>query len=132
LDRFVDTANARAEAYGGPAAYHIVVAVLDYHVPMTILLYSFFAGLLVTAAAGFTFANLSRSREMVAIVASGVSMYRIAIPVVFVGVVLNMLTIVNQEWVIPDMAEKLIRSKSDLFTTDHENEPVYFSPDGEN
>src|SRR4051812_7421296 len=71
----------------------LVWVVWDYYSPMVPFLYVYFSGLLVVAAMGFTFAGLSRSGEMVAMVSSGISMYRIAAPVVVVGFLLNALAL---------------------------------------
>ena len=47
-------------------------------------------------------------------VSSGISMHRIAAPIVVVGGLLNVLTLLDQEWVIPDLAYRLTRSKSQV------------------
>jgi len=105
--------------------------IFDYDGPMLLLIYVYFSGLLVVAAAGFTFAGLARSGEVVAMVAGGISMYRVAMPVLIVGCVLNSLTIFSQELVIPGLAPKLARSKSALKRQDVQRQPVLFAADGQ-
>ncbi len=86
----------------------------DYYGPMVLLVYSFLSGLLVTAAMGFTLTGLARNREIIAVISSGISMYRIAAPVVVAGCLLNLLTLPVQEYLIPPVKEKLARSKNHI------------------
>ena len=113
LDEFLEAGRERAAEFGGvlPATLWTIG---DYYGPVTVLLYVFFSGLIAVAAMGFTFAGLSRNGELVAMVTSGLSMYRIAAPVVLVGCLLNLLTLPSQELLIPSMAEKLARPKSQV------------------
>jgi lipopolysaccharide export LptBFGC system permease protein LptF len=121
LDEFLAAGRKRAELLlgadgGAPGvlqlAAGIVWTVADYYGPMVLLVYTFLSGLLVTAAMGFTFTALARNREIIAVIGSGISMYRIAAPVVVVGFGLNLLTLPVQEYLIPPVKEKLARSKS--------------------
>lgn len=118
-----------------PGTYAQVVrtiwAIIDFNGPVLLLLYTYFAGLLVVGAVGFTFAHLARAGEIVAMVSSGISMYRVAMPVLIIGSLLNGLTILNQELLIPQLAAKLARSKSDLKRMYVRHEPVMFAPDGQ-
>lgn len=129
LDEFLEAGRLRADAFGGviPATLWTIV---DYYGPVAMLLYVFFSGLLVVAAAGFTFAGLTRTGELVAMVTGGISMYRICAPVVILGCLLNALTLPLQELVIPKMADKLARSKSQVKLDTAGGFPVQFAPDG--
>lgn len=106
-----------------------IVMVADFYGPVIVLLYVFFSGLLVTAAMGFTLTAMQRARELTAIVAGGVSLYRVAAPVLVVGIGLNALTLPLQEWVIPAVAAKLARSKSEVEHRTIENFEVYYAND---
>jgi lipopolysaccharide export system permease protein len=72
------------------------------------------SGVIITVAATFTLARMQRSNELTAILASGTSLYRIAAPVVGVGLALNSLWIVDQELIIPEIAHKLARQHNDV------------------
>ena len=113
LDEFLAAGRERADRFGG-VVLGVLWTIADYYGPVVLLLYVFFSGLLVVAAMGFTFSALSRTRELTAMVTSGISMYRISAPVVIVGCLLNALTLPNQELIIPKLANKLARSKSQV------------------
>ncbi|MEM9789827.1 MAG: LptF/LptG family permease [Planctomycetota bacterium] len=86
----------------------------DYYVPLMLLIYVFFSGLVVLAAMGFTLSALSRQRELTAMVASGISLYRVALPLVITGAVLSAMALPVQELVIPRLSDKLARGKAEL------------------
>lgn len=130
MDEFVSAGRNFADRFGGSVALATLWKIFDYNGPMSLLLYVFFSGLLVMGAAGFTYAGMTRNSEIVAMVASGVSMYRIAMPVLVAGCVLNGATIVIQEFAIPGMANRLARGKGDMKYEGMRREPFYFAPDG--
>ena len=113
MDEFVKVGKDRAETSGG-----LLLATLwtvgDYYGPVLVLLYVFFSGLMVLAAMGFAVGSLARKGELTAMVSSGISMHRLAAPVVVMACLLNVITLFNQEVVIPNLAHKLTRSKSQL------------------
>ncbi len=113
MDEFVKAGRRRADEFGGPL-WATLWTVATYYGPVLALLYVFFSGLLVVGAMGFSFASLARSGELTAMVSSGMSMHRVAAPVVVVGCLLNVLTLLDQEFVIPRLAYKLTRSKSQV------------------
>jgi lipopolysaccharide export system permease protein len=104
-------------------------SVANYYGPLIPFLYVFFSGLLVVAAMGFTLAGLARTGELNAIVSSGVSMYRIAAPIVVAGFLLNLISIPNQEYVIPPLANKIIRGKSQLGSETVKPFEIYYAVD---
>ncbi len=131
LDEFVDVARERAaDGRWGGFAFQLVLTMLDYHIPMLVLVDVFLSGLVVVAAVGFTFNALTRNREVVAIVTGGISMYRIAAPVVVVGIAINALALPIQEFVIPSFAHRLVRSKSELKHGEAARYSIYYERDG--
>ncbi len=129
LDEFVDSARFRAGAEGGTLAFWLPYVIVDFFYPVVIMVYGFVSGILVVGAMGFTYAQLYRARELVAIVASGVSLYRVALPVLVVGAVLNCLVLPVQEFVIPRLAAKLARSPNDTRNPELMTYKVELSPD---
>ena len=59
------------------------------------------SGVIPVVAAAFTLMRLSRFNELTAMLAAGTPLLRIAAPVIFVGIVLNVLLVVDQELIIP-------------------------------
>lgn len=104
-------------------------AVGDYYGPIVILIYAFFSGLIVVAAMGFTLSGLGRNRELTAMVSSGISLYRVAMPILVTGIALNVLALPVQEFVIPHLAGKLSRKKSHIKNLRVEHYAFQYVPD---
>jgi len=131
VDEFIKAGEKYAKDHGGSKAWGALLAVFAYYPPMMMLVYVFVSGVLVVGAMGFTFGALLRSQEMMALVAGGVNMYRIAMPVLLVGCVLNLMNILTQELVIPRLADRLTVGKSELGGQENRKQPIWFSPDGQ-
>ncbi|NIA06366.1 MAG: LptF/LptG family permease [Actinobacteria bacterium] len=84
-----------------------IVSYYGYHL---FQYYQEFAGPMVVFAALFTLFRIRRDNETVVLLSSGISLYRLLWPVAMVGIVLNSLLIVNQELIIPRIADKLVRT----------------------
>ncbi len=92
-------------------AKQVVKNILVYYGYHLFQYYQEFAGPIVVFAALFTLFRIKRSRETVALLSSGISLYRLLWPVMLVGILLNGLLIVNQELIIPSIADKLVRKQ---------------------
>jgi len=79
-------------------------------------------------AAAFSFGRMVRSNELVAVMASGISLKRIIAPIVFLALLLTGLQVIDQELLIPPLADKLVRSHDDL--PGQESYDVKFIGDG--
>jgi len=90
-----------------------IFLVWDLWWPRLLQLLNFTSGLILVGAMGFTFAQLVRHRELVATMAGGVSLYRVARPVMVVAVLLLGVQVANQELVLPRLAPLLSRSIKD-------------------
>lgn len=87
-----------------------------------------FAGMITVVAASFSFGRMVRSNELVAIMASGVSLKRIIGPIVFLALLLTGVLVIDQELIIPRLADKLVRSHDDI--PGQESYDVRFISDG--
>ena len=96
----------------------------DYYFYQTFLFFVHLSGIIPVVAAAFTLMRLSRFNELTALLAAGVPLLRIAMPIVLAGVVLNGLMIVDQEVVIPALLPKLTRSHDDVHRTDVKTFPI--------
>lgn len=128
LDEFLKAGREHADRLGGviPATAWVMA---DYYGPVLLLIFSAMSGLLVVAAMGFTIAQLQRTREITAILASGISLYRVAAPVLIAGFAINLLVLPVQELAIPPLAEKLVRSKSQVGQPTITDKPVHYARD---
>jgi lipopolysaccharide export system permease protein len=88
--------------------------IFDLYFHKAFLFFVQLSGFIPVVAAAFTLLRFSRFNELTAIMAAGVPLQRVAIPVVVVGVAVNLSLYPLQEFVIPPMAPKLNRSVDDL------------------
>src|SRR5204863_1172282 len=86
LDHFVDKARAMAGQQAGffSMAKAILWLVFDFEGPRLFQFYAYLHGLVAIGAMGFTLAQMHRHRELVAVMASGVSLQRVAMPFIIV------------------------------------------------
>lgn len=116
LDEF--TSAARAMGGGGERALLTVWAVVslavDFHAPRLFQFYAYLLGLTSVGAMAFTFAQMHRAREFTAIMASGVSLYRVAWPVLVAAFGLNVVHLFNANMILPRLAPLLLRSHEHL------------------
>ena len=70
-------------------------------------------GVIIVAAAAFTMARMNHTNELTAMLASGVSMHRVVWPIVLCAMLMGGLLILDQELVVPGVADKLARGRDD-------------------
>ncbi|MHC4244629.1 MAG: LptF/LptG family permease [Planctomycetota bacterium] len=73
-----------------------------------------FAGMITVVAASFSFSKMVHSNELVAVMASGVSLKRIIAPIVLLALLLTGVLVIDQEFVIPSLADQLVRSHDEI------------------
>ncbi len=84
--------------------------VLDFWWPQLIQLGVHLLGMVMIAGAGFTLTQMVRHRELVAMLASGLSLRRAARPILFCAVMLSLGQLAIQEYVLPRIAPLLTRT----------------------
>lgn len=82
---------------------------VDLWGPRLLQLFNYLVGVVLVAAMGFTCAQLVRHREFVALLASGVSLHRIARPFLLVAALVCGVQVVNQEVFVASIAPLLVR-----------------------
>ena len=70
-------------------------------------------GVIIIAAAAFSLARMNRTNELTAILASGVSLHRVLLPIVLGAVGLNLLVVLDNEVAIPAYKHQLVHSRDD-------------------
>lgn len=88
--------------------------IISYYVPNLFLYFSQLSGVITLFACLLTVARTRRFNELTAVLSSGVSLYRIAVPVIIFGVATTFLLIVDTELLIPSVAHKLARRHDDV------------------
>jgi len=80
----------------------------------TTLYFRDFAGMITVVAASFSFGRMVRSGELVAMMASGVSLKRVIMPVILLAILFTAVLVIDQECIIPPLADKLVRDQDDI------------------
>ncbi|MBI1369467.1 MAG: LptF/LptG family permease [Planctomycetes bacterium] len=129
FDEFVQAAQ-RIEGGWWAHAWGVMNAMVDFYGPILFLLFVYLVGLPPVGAAGFTLAALIRNRELVAMMAGGISLHRVALPILVVGFAANVLMVADQELVLPAMAQKLGRTRAEIKLGQIRQTPIRLMPDG--
>lgn len=114
LEYYINAAKAIHKREEVAVVFAFVRVVVDFYVPMCMMMYVYMSGIVVVAAMGFTVTALQRTRELTAVVASGVSLRRVAMVLAVAGFGLNLLAAPVQEWALPPLAYNALRSRRDL------------------
>ncbi len=134
-DKFIDAVNHMDPAAGGVRKFTLVaLGVFDIWWPRLLQLFNYLVGLVLVAAMGFTFTQLVRNRELVAVLAGGVSLHRVARPVLIVAACVMGLRWINSECILshPKIAPLLTREPSDIGRRSWSEFPVRLIPDAAN
>ena len=113
-----------AEASATGTLLGVLYNVADFYFFQSFLFFNHLSGIIPVVAAAFTLMRLSRFNELTAVMAAGVPLLRVAMPIILAGVVLNALVIVNQELVIPNLSEKLSRDRDEMHGGTGEQFPI--------
>jgi len=111
LDMFV---NMDEFTEHGLPARTVVGNILDYYWPNLLVYFAQLSGMITMFACLAVVARMRNLHEMTAILASGVSLYRIAQPVLLFGFVTTGLMVMDTEWFIPAVAHKLARDHDEV------------------
>lgn len=104
--------------------------VVDLWWPRLLQLFVFLLGMVLVGAMGFTVSQLVRHRELVAMMAGGVSLRRAARPILIVAAGMTVLQAINQELVIPRIAPLLTRDHGDAGNHDMRGFEIPLTDDG--
>ena len=114
FDKIAVVDKSGAGPTGLAAVASIVRDVADYYFYQCFLIFTQMSGIIPVVAAAFTLLRLSRFNELTAMLAAGVPILRMTVPIVAASVVLNGLLVVDQEVVLPRMIPKLVRKHDDM------------------
>lgn len=90
-------------------AGQVLASIGNYYGHQVFVYFRELSGIITLSSAIVTLLTMNRRNEMTALLASGVSLYRVIWPIVLLGLGFNMLTVIDQEWILPRMADDLVR-----------------------
>jgi lipopolysaccharide export system permease protein len=88
-------------------AIGIAMNIMTYYGTQSAVYFRDFAGLITVIAAVFSLGKMTRNSELVAVMASGVSLKRLIMPIILLAMLMTGVLLVDQEFVIPSIANKL-------------------------
>lgn len=130
LDMVFNFANLTLPSSGSLTLGQIVYDIADFYFYNAFVFFVHLSGMIAVIAAAFTVVRLSRFNEMTALLAAGTPLYRIAMPVILAGVVLNVILLpIDQELIIPQMIPELMRDHGNVHVTALKAYPVHMMED---
>lgn len=107
LDEFVENLDQEG-------LVNVLKYVAEYYALQMSLYFKDFASMITVVAAAFSLGRLIRNNELIAIMASGISLKRVAVPILFLSIFFASLLVIDQEWIIPRISHKLVKDKDDI------------------
>ncbi|MHC4192353.1 MAG: LptF/LptG family permease, partial [Planctomycetota bacterium] len=120
LDEFTEHTNL--------GTLEVVKNILSFYALRSTLYFRDFAGMITVFAAVFSLFKMVRSNELVAVMASGVSLKRVIGPIVLLALLMTGLFVIDQELIIPPLSDKLVRSPDAV--PGQESYDIWFLIDG--
>jgi lipopolysaccharide export LptBFGC system permease protein LptF len=99
------TGSTLARALGTAAIFW------DLWWPRLLQLFNYMIGVVMVGGMGFTCAQMVKHRELVAMLAGGISLRRVARPIFLAALAVTLVQVANRELIIPDLAPRLTREK---------------------
>jgi len=88
--------------------------VADFYAHQSIVIFVQLSPIIPVVAAAFTLLRMTRFNELVAVLAAGVPLLRLAMPIVIATAALSFISLPLQEYVIPANIPKLLRNHGDV------------------
>lgn len=106
LDEFAEHLGEDAQS----GATEVLLNILTYYGNQSAIYFRDFAGMITVVAAVFSLGKMTRNNELIAVMASGVSLKRVILPIILLALILSALLVIDQELIIPKLANNLVRS----------------------
>jgi lipopolysaccharide export LptBFGC system permease protein LptF len=91
----------------------LLAHIVHYYQYQSAMYFTELGGVIITASAAFSLARMNQSNELTAIMASGVSLRRVVIPIIICSLGLGGLIVADQELLIPNIRSELVRDRDD-------------------
>jgi lipopolysaccharide export system permease protein len=91
--------------------WFIISNIFTYYLQQSTLYFRDFAGMITVVAAAFSLGKMVKNNELIAMMASGLSLKRIIAPIIILAIALTGLLVIDQELIIPSISNKLVRAQ---------------------
>jgi len=88
-----------------------------YYCYQSLVYFMELGGIIIVASAAFTLAMMNHTNELTAMLAAGVSLHRVSLPIVICSMVMGGLVMLDQELLIPRVAPQLVMSRDERLDT---------------
>jgi lipopolysaccharide export system permease protein len=112
IDLFVNLDEFARHANLGMIA--VIGNIIRYYGIQSTVYFRDFAGMITVVAAAFSLGKMTRSNELIAVLASGVSLKRVIAPIILMAVLLAGVLVIDQEIFIPRLAREIIMDRDEL------------------
>ncbi|AQQ69993.1 lipopolysaccharide ABC transporter permease [Limihaloglobus sulfuriphilus] len=92
----------------------VMANICNFYMIQSSVYFRDFAGPINVVAAVFALGRMTKKNELVAMMASGISLKRVIMPIIFFSALLSGLLIVDQEYIIPSLAGSIVRDHDEL------------------
>ncbi len=93
--------------------FSLLATMAEYYSYRLSLFFDRLSGITITIAAMFTISWIQRTKELTPMLAAGRSVYRVVLPVLLAAIGIHALATINQEVVLPSIADQLQREHDD-------------------
>lgn len=111
LDLFV---NMDEFTERGESVFIVARNIFDYYLPNLALYFAQLGGIITLFACGAVLARMRKLNEVTAMLASGVSLYRLARPIMLFAIAATGVLLIDTEVIIPAVAHKLARKHDEV------------------
>ncbi|HDY65539.1 MAG TPA: LptF/LptG family permease [Phycisphaerae bacterium] len=129
MDEFTENMEEFAQ-YGNPALI-LIGNIFRYYFFNSFVFFTEMGGVVIVAAAAFSVARMNHSNELTAMLASGVSLHRVVWPIILISMLMGGLLIIDQEFVIPNIRDKLLLQEDEMVKGGKKRFQIRFLTDGE-
>jgi lipopolysaccharide export system permease protein len=106
IDEFTEKTDA--------SAFEIIGDIATFYGVQSTIYFRDFAGIITVVAAVFSLSKMTRFNELTAVMASGVSLKRVIMPIIVMSLLLSGLLVIDQEILIPRLATRIVRDQDEV------------------
>src|SRR4051812_44529315 len=123
---FDELNEVRAQSAGGiEQLLRTITVISTFYFYQSFVIFVQLSGIIPVVAASFTLLRMSRFNELTAILAAGVPLLRVAMPVILCGVVVNFLLLpIDQELLVPNMIQQITPHMDELVNRSARTFPI--------
>lgn len=105
FDEFLEAAENSSQS--------MALVIMTYYSYQVLLIFDRLSGVLVVLAAMFTIAWMQRNNELICLLAAGISVRRLLIPILVGSLLVISVSLLNREWLMPRWADRLMLPPTD-------------------